>query len=113
MGSCGGHTCVILDNAKVKCWGLNDVGQLGLGDRKNRGARGGMGDQLPYLDFGQGRTAKSLSAGHEHTCAVLDNGQVKCWGHNNHGQLGLGDKRDRGSSSDEMGDSLPAVDLGT
>src|SRR5947207_14424753 len=31
-----------------------------------------------------------LAAGQQHTCAVLDDGTVQCWGRNNYGQLGDG-----------------------
>ena len=61
----------------------------------------------------QGRTAKSLSLGGRHTCAILDNDTVKCWGRNNEGQLGLDDTNHRGDGPNEMGNSLTAVDLGT
>jgi cysteine-rich repeat protein len=107
------HTCVILDDKKVKCWGANDVGQLGLGDTMNRGdAPGQMGDALPYVDLGVGRTAKAITAGGDDTCAILDNDTLKCWGGNSLGQLGLGDDVNRGDGPGEMGDSLPTVNLG-
>ena len=61
----------------------------------------------------QGRTAKSLSLGYYHTCVILDNDSVKCWGWNYAGQLGLGDTADKGDGSNVMGDALAAVDLGT
>jgi len=110
----GYHTCALLDNGSVKCWGQNDFGQLGLGDINNRGdAAGEMGDNLTAVDLGTGRTAKSLSAGIYHTCAILDNNSVKCWGRNGFGQLGLGGIAHRGNDANEMGDNLPAVDLGT
>jgi len=114
ISSVGGHTCVILDDKKVKCWGENDKGQLGQGDRLPRGfVQRQLGDRLPYVDLGTGRTAKIIAAGLEHTCALLDNGQVKCWGHNNFGQLGLGHLQTVGDSHDQMGDALPSVDLGS
>jgi len=47
-----------------------------------------------------------------HTCARLNIGQVKCWGVNGSGQLGLGDTVGRGSKISDMGDNLPAIDLG-
>ena len=108
------HTCAVLDNGSVKCWGWNQFGQLGLGDTNNRGGGAGqMGDALPAVDLGSGRTAVAISAGFITTCALLDNGQVKCWGNNTSGQLGLGDTNARGDGPGEMGDALPAVDLGT
>ena len=110
----GSHTCAILSNGSVKCWGDNEFGKLGLGDTSDRGdAAGEMGGDLPAVDLGTGRTAVAIAAGARHTCAVLDNGQLKCWGHNAGGQLGLGDTANRGDGPGEMGDNLPAVDLGT
>ncbi|QSQ17869.1 Ig-like domain-containing protein [Myxococcus landrumensis] len=107
-------TCALFESGGVKCWGLNSVGQLGLGDMSNRGdAPDEMGDSLPWIDLGTGRTAKSVVSGSEHVCAILDNGEVKCWGRNDWGQLGLGDKQDRGDGPGEMGDALPRVNLGT
>jgi len=112
------HTCVILDNVSIKCWGSNASGQLGLGDNSTRGdgsASGGMGDNLTIVDLGSGRTAKAIAAGNQHTCAILDNSSVKCWGANASGQLGLGDDDNRGdgSASGGMGDNLTIVDLGS
>jgi alpha-tubulin suppressor-like RCC1 family protein len=108
------HTCARLDNGAVKCWGSNYAGQLGLGDTRNRGDEPGeMGDALPPVDLGPGRTAVQVSSGHAHTCAVLDDGSLKCWGSNREGQLGLGDTVSRGDRPGSMGSSLPPVNLGT
>lgn len=113
IGSSGYHTCVILDNDRVKCWGSNDMGRLGIGDTQTRGdAPGEMGDALPYVDLGAGRTAKHIVVNGLHSCVVLDNDRVKCWGANYGGRLGLGDTADRGDAAGEMGDALPYVDLG-
>ena len=78
------HTCAILDNGAVSCWGRGTHGTLG---------NGGPGSQtIPTLtsSFGSGRTAVAISSGNSHTCAILDNGLVSCWGENIHGQLGNG-----------------------
>jgi E3 ubiquitin-protein ligase HERC3 len=107
------HACALLDQGSVKCWGMNGLGELGLGDTETRGDQPGeMGDNLPALELGTGRRATSLAAGESHTCAVLDDGSVKCWGLNGSLQLGLGDANDRGDAPGEMGDRLPSVAIG-
>ncbi|MEC7280245.1 MAG: hypothetical protein VXV98_09475, partial [Candidatus Thermoplasmatota archaeon] len=95
----GYHTCAILDDGSVKCWGFDGWGQLGDG--------GTSTDQASpvSVDLGPGRTAVAISAGEAHTCAILDDGSVKCWGMDNHGQLG-----DGGTSTDQA--SPVSVDLG-
>jgi uncharacterized repeat protein (TIGR01451 family) len=107
-------TCAILDNDTLKCWGLNSNGNLGLGTASGNRGDGAdeMGDDLPAIDLGPGRTPVAVSAGNAATCAILDNGTLKCWGANNGGVLGLGDTNDRGDAPNEMGNNLPAVDLG-
>jgi cysteine-rich repeat protein len=108
------HTCALLDDGSIKCWGRNDFGQLGLGDTAARGdGPGEMGDALPAVNLGTGKTVTALVAGGEHTCARFNDGSVKCWGDNDFGQLGLGDTGYRGDGPGEMGDALPAVNLGT
>jgi len=107
------HTCALTSVGAVKCWGLNYLGQLGLGDTQHRGdGPGEMGDNLPPVDLGAGQVAVAISAGSDHTCALLNGGSVKCWGNNYEGQLGLGDTNIRGGQPGEMGANLPAVDLG-
>ena len=107
-------TCAILDDGRVKCWGSNGEGELGIGDTADRGDDlGEMGDSLPFVNLGTGRTAVTLATGFYHACAVLDNGQLKCWGSNANAQLGLGDTIARGNAPNQMGDNLPAVSLGT
>ncbi|KAJ1479683.1 regulator of chromosome condensation 1/beta-lactamase-inhibitor protein II, partial [Baffinella frigidus] len=109
----GHHTCVLLDDATLKCWGYNGMGQLGIGDTANRGDDANeMGANLPWIDLGPGRTAVAVTAGSRHTCALLDDATVKCWGQSKYGQLGLGHDRDQGDDAEEMGANLTAVDLG-
>ena len=99
------HTCVILDDdgnkangGPLKCWGYNEMGQLGLGTKVNsRSAQD--------VDLGTNHTAKAIAAGIKHTCAILDDDSVKCWGFNYGGQLGLGHTRDQTTPQ--------GVDLGT
>ena len=60
-----------------------------------------------------GPNASAVAAGGAHTCALRTDGSVVCWGSNSNGQLGIGNNNDVGSSPNEMGDNLVAVDLGT
>ena len=107
------HTCALLDDGSVKCWGWNG-GWLGLEDNLDRGdGPGEMGDALPAVDLGAGRTATAISAGERHTCALLDDGSVKCWGGNTYGQLAHDGVNNIGDNAGEMGDDLPPIDLGT
>ncbi|MCX6014462.1 MAG: hypothetical protein NT020_02535 [Chloroflexales bacterium] len=74
-------SCALLNDGSVKCWGENGSGQLGLGDTDARGDNTNeMGLYLPAVDLGTGRTATAIQSGLNHTCAILDNGSVKCWG---------------------------------
>ena len=80
------HTCAILDNGDLKCWGYDGAGQLGDGGTNTDT----NAPSSTAIDLGTGRTAFAVSAGHKHTCAILDNGDLKCWGYDDHGQLGDG-----------------------
>jgi alpha-tubulin suppressor-like RCC1 family protein len=111
-GTDNGRTCAILDDGTLKCWGNNTGGVLGLGDTLSRGSGPQqMGNRLPAVDLGLGRTALQVAVGNNHTCAILDDGSVKCWGDNSQGQLGLGDTQSRGAAAGQMGASLPRVQL--
>ncbi|MFM8529325.1 MAG: RCC1 domain-containing protein, partial [Ilumatobacteraceae bacterium] len=78
------HSCAILDDGTVKCWGDNEYGQLGVGNTTDSNTPGSA------VDLGAGRTAVAISAGQSHTCALLDDGNVRCWGYNWRGALGNG-----------------------
>ncbi|KXZ48539.1 hypothetical protein GPECTOR_27g710 [Gonium pectorale] len=109
------HTCALLQpGGVVKCWGINNFGQLGQGDTRNRGdGPDEMGNALEPVPLGTGLSAVALSAGSSHTCALLQpGGVVKCWGDNWYGQLGQGDMQPHGDLPGQMGDALKPVDLG-
>jgi len=107
-------TCFILDNDELKCVGEAQRGQLGQGNTNDLGITVATGlAGVDAIDLGTGRTATYISSGNEYTCAILDNGTVKCWGENANGQLGQGNTNDRGDGAGEMGDSLAVTDLGT
>ena len=96
----GSHTCAILDDGSLKCWGMDSYGQLGDGGSNTD-------KNTPVsVSLGTGRTAVAVSAGGYHTCAILDDGSLKCWGYDSHGQLG-----DGGSNTNK--DTPVSVSLGT
>lgn len=81
------YTCAVLSDGTVWCWGRNTWGNLGDGtlqqDRPFPRQVVGLG--------GAERVAASLSSARTHTCAVLADGGVACWGAGNSGQLGDGE----------------------
>ena len=105
-----GFTCVISADGTLYCWGTNDYGQLGLGHTDTKGGALTQAADI-RVDLGSNRRAKTVQAGSKHSCALLDNDEIKCWGRNNYGQLGLGNTENRGDDANEMGDHLAAVDL--
>ena len=87
------HTCVLFDGGNVRCWGTGADGRLGTG------ATATIGDEetpAAIPDIALGGRAAQITAGRNHTCALLDTGKVRCWGGNAHGQLGYGHTRDIG-----------------
>eukprot|EP01083_Nonionella_stella_P128116 388124_1 len=99
-----------------------------------------MGDALLEIDLGSNFIPMQIMAGDRHTCVLSTGNKVKCFGHNNNGQLGsygntlalklndgnlsmvdlgsngqlgYGDKNNRGEEANEMGDTLLEIDLGT
>ena len=123
---CGGdHSCALLHDGSIVCWGLNSNGQLGIGNTVdqyspksvsfNQGIprlpctcatfqlrieavvqfhiwnlnRGSYSLTKSILYPGKSFIAKNLAAGMAHTCAILIDDRVMCWGLNNRGQLGI------------------------
>lgn len=89
------HTCVLVneDSATnhVKCWGLNDQFQTGDADNSNNigDVAGEVGVTLASINFG-GINPIGIAAGSYHSCALMTNGTVRCWGDGTYGQLGNG-----------------------
>jgi alpha-tubulin suppressor-like RCC1 family protein len=77
------HTCAVVASGGVKCWGANDVGQLGIGS---------IGGSFPTPQdvVGLDGSAVAIAAGPVHTCVILSGGGAKCWGSNASGELGDG-----------------------
>ncbi|PKN20156.1 MAG: hypothetical protein CVU65_17705 [Deltaproteobacteria bacterium HGW-Deltaproteobacteria-22] len=82
LGAGNDHTCAILNNGSVHCWGRNDAGQLGDGTTNPSAS-----SPVPVIGL---VGAIALEGGASFTCTILSNGSVRCWGANVYGQLGNG-----------------------
>jgi alpha-tubulin suppressor-like RCC1 family protein len=89
------HTCALLQTGAVRCWGMNSSGQLGYGHTND------IGDNETPASAGDvpvGGKVVQIAAGRNHSCALLDTGNVRCWGAADSGQLGYGNTKSIGDS---------------
>jgi alpha-tubulin suppressor-like RCC1 family protein len=75
------HSCAVLTNRHLKCWGDNSAGQIGDGTTTER--------DTP-VTVKRIANAVMVAAGYAHTCALLVGGRIECWGENAYGELGDG-----------------------
>ena len=100
------HTCVVMSDGTIQCWGANSSGQLGLGNS-------GIGPAMPTVVPGLSDVVE-VAAGRGHTCVRLGDGSVKCFGQNDEGQLGDGaevDSHERCDTGTEFDCSTTPVDV--
>ena len=95
------HSCALMATGAVKCWGGNSYGQLGDGSQFDR--------LTPVTVTGidgssNASRAVAMSVGGDQSCAIMVDGSARCWGRNDHGQLGDGTTID-GSAPVAVGDS--------
>lgn len=76
------HACALTAGRRVACWGDNEYGRVGQPVALTKVA-------TPTFVPGLSNVA-SVTTGREHSCALLLNGTVRCWGRNSFGQLGTG-----------------------
>jgi alpha-tubulin suppressor-like RCC1 family protein len=103
----GYHTCVVLPEGNVRCWGFNGDGRLGYGQTESIGD-----DETPAAagDVDVGGPVLQIATGSTHTCALLEGGNVRCWGRNSDGQLGYANTEHIGD--DEAPAAAGDVDIG-
>ena len=94
------HTCALLTDGRVQCWGLNAQGQLGDGTIEDK--------HTPVSVINLRAPAKAIAAGSSHTCALLEDGRIQCWGQNTFGQLGNGTFQDKKQPVEVVDLGLPA-----
>ena len=78
------HTCAVTQSGAALCWGDNSYGQLGDGTTTAK--------LIPTQVKGLASGVAAITTGHTHTCALMLDGAVFCWGGNAHGQIGDGTK---------------------
>jgi hypothetical protein len=89
------HTCALLSNGDVYCWGDNDYGQVG-NDPSNLSIDVPTPTRVVQGERPDGVYFTALSAGDEFTCGTASDGEAYCWGLNDDGNLGNGDKINKG-----------------
>jgi alpha-tubulin suppressor-like RCC1 family protein len=101
------HACALLQSGGVRCWGWGQYGVLGYGNENDVGD-----DETPASvgDVDIGGKATQIAAGDHHTCALLEEGRLRCWGWGFEGALGYGHNRNIGD--DEAPASAGDVDVG-
>jgi len=103
-----GHFSCALNEDEIKCWGINGVGQLGIGSTTSI-----YEPPEESFNLGQDFHVTDIDCGYYHCCAVSTAKTSKCWGGGSHGKLGTGSSGNKGDGPNELGDNLPVIDWGT
>jgi hypothetical protein len=99
------HTCATTTEGAAYCWGINVLGELGIG------VIGGRAD-VPTAVAGN-LVFTSVEAGYEHTCGVVAGGGGMCWGSNDYGALGNGAQGTKEGSPTPISGGLTFASIST
>ena len=81
------HSCAIMSDDNIYCWGENTEGELGDGTTVNKPIPTAV--TMPTVD-GNPLTSKQIALGYEFSCAIMSDDNIYCWGRNRYGSLGIG-----------------------
>jgi alpha-tubulin suppressor-like RCC1 family protein len=98
------HTCAVLEIGIVECWGNDGNGQLGNGLV--------LGTFSSPVTVGSVSDSIAISTGYRHSCAVLGDGEARCWGLNDGGQLGNGSAVQRSGTAVAVNGAAAAISAG-
>lgn len=76
-----GHACGLTMLGAIRCWGANNLGQLGDGTGSTSYTPAAAVSNGPYI---------AVTAGLAHSCGLKNTGSTYCWGTNGNGELGDG-----------------------
>lgn len=84
------HACAVLESGEVKCWGLGGQGELGQGELTAWDIKTHTTPSYVVADHELNHLTgvRDVAVGNWHTCALMNDGSVKCWGMNDKRQLG-------------------------
>lgn len=95
------HRCLLTTGGGVSCWGGNYSGELGDGTQVDK--------STPSQTVGLSSGVSKLIVGGRHSCVITTTNDVRCWGPNGYGQLGLGTNRPLISTVPETSNQFSAV----
>ena len=103
------HTCALMTDAKVRCWGECAWGQCGIPGQVAAGPIGDNEKPSAVAPMEVGVDVEKVAAGGQHTCLLLKGGKVRCFGEGEWGRLGYGDQLD---IKEKKPSELKDVDVG-
>jgi alpha-tubulin suppressor-like RCC1 family protein len=103
------HTCAVMGDGNVKCWGNDVTNQLGdnaIQTPTSPGTPPPSPQKTPVTVVGinaGSNPAVAVTVGQLHSCALLNDGTVACWGDNHRGELGDGTTTNRTKATATFG----------